>query len=1146
MKFIYRKYHRLDYPLNVQQDPNYMVFDDYRLPNDLYIADDSEWDTPFNPVKKVRQQSSIISHQYVLKYRGYPVKGYIIFRDVNDRPFDFWDIIAVIRQYLSDVGYKEKYSDKEIRRFTKSLTPSKKMIKKWSKMNRIPPISMTGYFQGVDVSAYCDWYKYLDPSKINGSMSKKANKANLIALYKNVFFTSPFVMGVSSRDRKTKVPVIIQYRDTMALAPKGGLAKLGDIVNQPKLSTAKWDEEDHEKGLISDADYNKFKNDGGFYKNSMRKLLHAPDRKNDYISYAMGDSEITLKYLGFFLKRELEVYHMGLLKRVNIPATLTGLSDEISGHYASLPYYQGQASDTFNSIFNGVNIDHYLRPLRYNQRPTNYTDEWANVIDTIVHVRNAKTDDEFQKRVEQQKYVLNKLRSFLSRNSVNWGISVAGNCYQYLPSDFEDCINFEKFEQLNPKINPSTLLNCSGVSIRHFHPDFTNVSQNLCSNFAKNSYRFVRNSKNELPSLTDILTYLWGKSLYANYHEHDNVTDTPILVSVSPSYWLARKLDFQFVRRGYHFEEPDKAVSKHESNAHDLPSVRPDTTYNQGFEMARRAYMGGMNLCYCPGILMFIHTYDVDLKSSYVNAGHLIPDFRLDVLPWLDKTDISLSYFLNSIKPSLPNGVFTLGVCDIDYQLPKGIRRVPVGVKADVKGATPRYVLGHSRACLMLTDVFDLIEHGASIFFHRIIIPHQKKLNGSFESLSPVGKMQDWSLTQRNAAKKKYGKKSPEQEFAKLLGNGGYGKTGQGLNEKVSRNFGDGQTYFVPFSRSTNPFLAAQYTAIARYQVNFLMDLMNDLYPGSVVPSVTTDGFIFCSQSAVNKSQLLTALRSRAPRQWVTVNDKWFNGEFFEFKSKLKHDTQFGSINSPLVNLKTRFNFTLDGRIEAMTGVKNIPFSEVYDCIKDDQIVLDVESSRMSSLVDMKHRTDYQHLMNEWDQITKLSLGYDDTYKLTIFHDNGDGFGWYESEPFSTVDEVEAYRDDMKPYRKLFPLFNSEYAKAFLNFDDRVTDINGNKHIIWIADDVKSSLIASNYDDLLDRYRNNYAPSVFMRYLNQNEDKFDLHAIYDDLFKTVYKTFSGFHQAVNRATGFVNKLVVLKENWDQDLAQYKTMNTNRE
>ena len=106
--------------------------------------------------------------------------------------------------------------------------------------------------------------------------------------------------------------------------------------------------------------------------------------------------------------------------------------------------------------------------------------------------------------------------------------------------------------------------------------------------------------------------------------------------------------------------------------------------------MARRAYMGGMNLCYCPGILMFVHTYDVDLKSSYVNAGHLIPDFRLDVLPWLDKTDISLSCFLNSIKPSLPNGVLTLGVCDIDYQLPKGIKRVPVGVKADVKGATPR------------------------------------------------------------------------------------------------------------------------------------------------------------------------------------------------------------------------------------------------------------------------------------------------------------------------------------------------------------------------------------------------------------------------------------------------------------------------
>src|SRR5699024_8220218 len=95
--------------------------------------------------------------------------------------------------------------------------------------------------------------------------------------------------------------------------------------------------------------------------------------------------------------------------------------------------------------------------------------------------------------------------------------------------------------------------------------------------------------------------------------------------------------------------------------------------------------MGGMNLCYCPGILMFVHTYDVDLKSSYVNAGHLIPDFRLDVLPWLDKTDISLSCFLNSIKPSLPNGVFTLGVCDIDYQLPKVLNVSPLASKQTLR-----------------------------------------------------------------------------------------------------------------------------------------------------------------------------------------------------------------------------------------------------------------------------------------------------------------------------------------------------------------------------------------------------------------------------------------------------------------------------
>src|SRR5699024_12101569 len=89
--------------------------------------------------------------------------------------------------------------------------------------------------------------------------------------------------------------------------------------------------------------------------------------------------------------------------------------------------------------------------------------------------------------------------------------------------------------------------------------------------------------------------------------------------------------------------------------------------------------------------------------------------------------------------------------------------------------------------------------------------------------------------------------------------------------------------------------------------------------------------------------------------------------------------------------LRTRFNFTLDGRIEALTGVLNMSFEDIYQDLLANNVVLDVESHRLASLVDMKHRVDYKYLLNEWTQPLKLNLGYDDTYRLTKFHDNGDG-----------------------------------------------------------------------------------------------------------------------------------------------------------
>ena len=98
-----------------------------------------------------------------------------------------------------------------------------------------------------------------------------------------------------------------------------------------------------------------------------------------------------------------------------------------------------------------------------------------------------------------------------------------------------------------------------------------------------------------------------------------------------------------------------------------MTTLQADEAYNQGFRMAIKAYSGGQNLCYNPGIIKMPYVYDIDLKSSYVNAGHLIPDIKLDEAPLLDMTDLSLNEFKKLI-PQLPNGIFTLGACDVDYR----------------------------------------------------------------------------------------------------------------------------------------------------------------------------------------------------------------------------------------------------------------------------------------------------------------------------------------------------------------------------------------------------------------------------------------------------------------------------------------------
>ena len=120
----------------------------------------------------------------------------------------------------------------------------------------------------------------------------------------------------------------------------------------------------------------------------------------------------------------------------------------------------------------------------------------------------------------------------------------------------------------------------------------------------------------------------------------------------------------------------------------------------------------------------------------------------------------------------------------------------------------------------------------------------------------------------------------------------------------------------------------------------------------------------------------------------------------------------------------------------------------------------------------MKHRVDNKHLLSEWQQPEYQSLSFDFTSRPRSFHDNGDGYGYYNTEPFRTVEEAETFKENMKPYGRLFPLFNTKFAYDFLELDNHLVATRTGYKIAWIKNDV--SLKGNNYLDLVNNYQNDY------------------------------------------------------------------------
>lgn len=1036
---------------------------------------------------KVRQLDDIVSQQFLIGYNG-KILYYVLTRNQGDTPFDFWDISMVVKDFLQQIGYKEKYSTTDYSKLAAKFKMKTADVRKYSGKLKIPRIIMVGYLLGDTVTAYKNWQTYITTTD--------KSKDKTVTVYQDALTSYHYLpVCVPSPDYQRRTFLEVKLCDNIALSSaQDGLEELAKMFNVK---------------LTELDDYTN-------YSDLLKIVRNTP-------SVLLGSVMINYQYLGFVASQTREINDDGLTGKFQLPSRLSELGDRISDHFFQKPYDNKQTRKVIKSVFCKDSIEKYLKPRSYNQLPPkDEVDKWNKLI------KNIKNDS------QRQTQLLRVLESYLARNSIRCQINSKGEIYWFFKKkNILNQIDFDSLYKNNPDLDIEKLLDEKTTSLvpQKYNPIITNTLKRY---YRKNKRRFKRGYySNEPESLESLLKQLWVSSTFGSVCE--KADGKTIIVSNNVNHFFSQHLDYKYIRNGCYFLVPNKLNGSSKSH-HDMNTVRINQATNRGFKIACQAFKGGLNQAYDHGVINeYKYIYSPDLKSSYPMAGSFIPDFHTDVEPLIDQSDISLKEFNRQVRPRLVNGDFTLGVCICTYEFPNGIKRIPVGVRSDMENDSPHYVKRAEHVCMTVTDAINVIEHGvSSMQFERIIVPVQKKLDCTEESLSPVSRAQHWGLRQRELARKMYGDESPEQSMFKSFVNVQYGKSGQGLLPKGN----NGHYKYINFSRSTNPYIAAQFTSITRYLVCALADAFEQAYPGSLIPSITTDGMCLCTNEKVDKQKVTNILREKHP-MWAAVVDKWFNGTFFKFKSKLPLDDKKVSIGVPLVVVKNRFEFTPDdGRINAMVGITNGDINKIYDCLKQGQASFATESVRKSGLGQLKQRINLKYLQSEWKQTVYQNLGYDDFNRVVGFHETKDGLVHYETEPFDTVEELLATKRDLKPYRRLFPLLKVEYAKAFMNLDNTLVQTNQDLKIKWVKDDVLLKNLS--YKDLFEYYQNRYLPKVLLRYLAQNKKKLNLKAIYQNEFCNHYSTYSGFKQAVNRSDGkFVNPFAVLKENWNIKFKKYQ-------
>lgn len=489
--------------------------------------------------------------------------------------------------------------------------------------------------------------------------------------------------------------------------------------------------------------------------------------------------------------------------------------------------------------------------------------------------------------------------------------------------------------------------------------------------------------------------------------------------------WLTQHLDFDAIRKGYRFPRTDITDdSNHKHLVNDIKN-RIDLPQATLFNDAANAYVGGYNVVLVPGIIpKGGYKVDIDLKAAYNTSGHVLPDIApgLGNEVFNDIRNIPEKDFETVVRyaEAKLNGPYTVGVGVFNITYPKDYRGFVITPKIIDDG--PRYLLKQDEVTLSFTDAYTAWSCGAKVFTHRLSFPYQAKMDpAKMNDICSEGIVQDVFQQRRNRYPNK---QDPMNVMNKNVGNQSYGVTGQGIKEKRSRDYGNGQSYYIPFSQATSPLKAMQFTAITRLHITLLQRAIWQVDPAAVFLNNVTDGCLVYTQTKLNFDAVAVAMNKLVDDRYRQAVQANFNGVYFEEKEGSSDDT---------ANLRTRLTFSRDNELKAMVGInqKKLKPEDVFTQYLDQNAIqIPVENRMISGLVDMRHQLKFQHLQTSWIESSSLYLGYDFAQWLTSYQSTGKFVLW-SSQPYESIDQYRRLQHFGRTLIKYGPFYSAEYAPFF-------------------------------------------------------------------------------------------------------------------